>query len=249
MTTPATHPPESKDVPAAVAAPPPGGEPFAAPPAPGPHPLTRRRLWVPLAVLFALLNVPFAHLALRGAARTTATVPFHDDFERGTVELGDHYHATGGFWRIQEGWLYSPGVKNNPLWLQAKLPRDVAVEFDVRADDAAGDVKCEIFGNGRDHASGYILVFGGWNNTISALARLDEHGPDRKERRDRKVEKGRTYHFKVVRQGRKLDWFIDGELFLSWDDAAPLEGSGHDRFAFSTWATDVSFDNLDIHPL
>ena len=36
--------------------------------------------------------------------------------------------------------------------------------------------KCEIFGDGSDHASGYILVHGGWNNSISVIARLDEHG-------------------------------------------------------------------------
>jgi hypothetical protein len=67
-------------------------------------------------------------------------------------------------------------VKNNPLWLQAKLPRDVAVEFDVRSQSQEGDIKVEIFGDGSDHASGYILIHGGWNNSMSIIARLDEHG-------------------------------------------------------------------------
>jgi len=215
--------------------------------APGPHPLTRRAIWLPLLLLFLALNIPFFHLWLRGSASVTTTVPFHDDFAR--AELGDNYFATGGHWRIVDGWVYSPGVKNNPLWLRAKLPHDVAVEFDVKSDSLVGDVKCEIFGNGRDHASGYILVFGGWNNTISALARLDEHGTDRKERRDWKVERGRVYHWRVTRQGHEVAWFIDGHPFLTYDDPNPLEGSDHDRFGFGTWATDAYFRNLTVTPL
>ena len=214
------------------------------------HPLKQRRIWLPLAVLFVIINLPFLHLALRGRAATTVAVPFSDDFEREPMALGSAWKApTGGFWRIQEGWLYSPGVKNNPLWLQAALPRDVAVAFDVRADHASGDIKCEIFGDGRGHSTGYVLIFGGWSNTISTLARLDEHGSDRKERRDKKVEKGRTYHFRIERRGGHLEWFVDGESFLTYDDPAPLSGPGHDRFGFSSWATDVFFDNLSIQPL
>ena len=222
-------------------------ERFALPSAPGPHPLTRRKVWLPILILLVVLNIPFLHLALRGAARTSTTVPFSDNFER--AELGEHYFATGGHWRIINGELFSPGVKNNPLWLQAKLPRDVVVEFDARGEDTAGDIKAEIFGNGRDHSSGYVLVFGGWNNTISTLARLNEHGDDRKENRTKRVEKGKTYHFKIVRDGTKLTWFIDGEQFLEYDDPNPLTGSSHDRFGFGTWASDVYFDNLTIQPL
>jgi hypothetical protein len=67
-------------------------------------------------------------------------------------------------------------VKQNPLWLKAKLPANVAVEFDVRSQSPEGDIKAEIFGDGSDHASGYVLIHGGWNNSISVIARRDEHG-------------------------------------------------------------------------
>ncbi len=224
-------------------------EPFGQRPAPGRHPLLKPRVYGPLLGLLFVLNIPFLALWLRGPAPVTATVPFHDDFQRGTLDLGPNYFATGGFWRILDGWLYSPGVRNNPLWLKARLPHDVQVEFDARAQSPAGDIKCEIFGDGRDHESGYTLIFGGWHNTISVLARHDEHGLDRKERRDQHVVEGRTYHFKIVRKGSLLSWFIDGQPFLSWDDKKPLYGPENDRFAFGTWATDVYYDNLDIRPL
>lgn len=216
-------------------------------PIPGPHPLRTKRILVPLGILLFVLNIPFIHLALRGEATVTTTIPFTDDF--GRADLGGDYFSTGGHWRIVDGALLSPGVKNNPLWLQAKLPRDVVVEVTAKSLTDDGDIKLELFGNGRDHASGYVLVFGGWKNTISTIARLDEHGSDRVERRDRKVEKDRVYRFRVQREGGKLSWFIDGELFMEFDDAKPLSGPGHDRVALGTWRTDVVFDDLDVRPL
>jgi len=222
--------------------------PAAAGPAPAPrHPLLQRRVWLPLAVLLFVLNIPFFHLFLRGEPAATAKVPFSDDFER--AELGPHWWSSGGFWRVVGGRLYSPGVKNNPLWLRARLPDEAVVEFDVVSAGDGGDVKCEIFGDGRDHASGYILVFGGWNNAISTIARLDEHGADRRERRDRRVEKNHKYRFRVERKGGRLTWYVDDERFMEYDDPKPLRGKGHDRFGFSSWQTDLWFDNLTVRSL
>jgi len=192
------------------------------------------------------------HLLLRGEAKVTVAGPaFEDHFDRAAI--GPDYFATGMHWRIANGELWAPEAKNNPLWLRMRLPRDVALEFDARSEtatgDRPGDIKFEIFGDGRDHASGYVCIFGGWGNAISVIARLDEHGKDRKERRDRKVTAKRTYHMRVERRGGVLRWFIDGELFLEYDDPRPLAGKGHDRFGFSGWAADLFFDNLKISAL
>ena len=202
-----------------------------------------------LVAAVVVAQVPFIVYLLRGDAPATVEIGggLTDDFERD--EVGPNYFSTGGHWRIEKGVLHSPGSKNNPLWLKARLPDDVAVEFDVRSESAEGDIKCEIFGNGRDHASGYVVLFGGWGNSTSALARLDEHGRDRKESRGLKVVRGKTYHFRVQRKGTLLQWFADGNLMLEWDDPAPLRGSGHDRFGFSSWEADLYFDNLKITPL
>lgn len=160
-----------------------GAEPVKAatpqtPPAPSLS-LTRRG-WLILLGIVLIANLPVIHrFLIRGHQPTTATVPYADDFsDPGTVEK--NYWSTGGYWRVVN-WrgnpeLMAPGPKNNPLWLKAKLPRDVAVEFDVRSESPEGDIKCEIFGDGLNHASGYVLIHGGWNNSISIIARLDEHG-------------------------------------------------------------------------
>jgi hypothetical protein len=143
------------------------------------HPLRRPRILVPFLALLLLVHLPFLHAWLRGPAEVTAAVPFHDDFERAT--LGDAYWSNGGHWRIVRGQVYSPGVGNNPLWLKARLPRDVRIEFDVRSEGADGDVKWEAFGDGRNHASGYVFIFGGWHNRECRIAKLDEHAPTEAE--------------------------------------------------------------------
>jgi len=140
-----------------------------------PEGLTRRG-WLILGAVIVLANFPVVHHALfRSEPEATVSLPYSDDFSRReTVE--NNYWNTGGHWRTINGELFSPGVRNNPLWLKAKLPNDVAVEFDVRSMSPEGDIKAEIFGNGTDHASGYVLIHGGWGNSISVIARLDEHG-------------------------------------------------------------------------
>lgn len=267
--------PKPKDKPAesSDAAPPTSAEASAGwqPP---PAPASASRWVIGAAVL--LVNLPLLHFfLLRPAPAATASLPFQDDYSQ-PATVAQRYWSSGGLWRTVDGWLLSPGVKNNPLWLRASLPQDVAVEFDVRSMSPEGDIKVEIFGDGSDHATGYVLIHGGWNNSLSIIARLDEHGPAlgvlqaeaakrggdlvssgvysantrvRVEANPYKVEIGRTYHWRIERRGRLLSWFIDGQPFMSFDDPLPLAGKGHDRFGFSSWEAQLFFDNLSVTPL
>ena len=98
-------------------------------------------------------------------------------------------------------------------------------------------------------STGYMLIFGGWNNSLSVICRQNEHDDGRKaERRDIRVEPGRKYHFTITRRGGAIDWAIDGRPFLSWTDPEPLAGSGHEYMAFNNWESNVTFDNLTIRP-
>jgi len=152
-----------------------------------------RKAWMAIGAFLVLINMPVIHrFLIRGRQPAPVAIPYSDDFSNEKT-IGQNYWTTGGLWRTRNGELYSPGVKNNPLWLQAKLPRDVAVEFDVRSESPEGDIKVEIFGDGLDHASGYVLIHGGWNNSISIIARMDEHGAslDSLQARAQKVAKER----------------------------------------------------------
>ena len=242
-----------------------------------------RRGWGILVGVVLLANLPVLHYwLLRSRPEAPVSLPYQDDFSS-KERLEANYWTTGGLWRLMNGELFSPGVKNNPLWLKAKLPQNVAVEFDVRSMSPEGDIKCEIFGDGTNHASGYILIHGGWNNSISIIARLDEHGKPmswleqearrvaaeqhlpaanlvdtgvfqrntrmRVEARPYPVEIGKMYHWHIERRGGLIQWSIDGQPFMSFDDPFPLVGPDHDRFGFSSWESDLYFDNLRITPL
>jgi hypothetical protein len=131
--------------------------------------------WAIVGAVVLIVNLPLIHYALRSAPEAGVALPYEDRFDSPST-VKEHYFTTGGFWRVVNGELFSPGVRNNPLWLKAKLPQNVRVEFDVRSASPEGDIRVEIFGNGVDHLSGYELVHGGWNNSLSVIARLDENG-------------------------------------------------------------------------
>ncbi|MEZ4272208.1 MAG: hypothetical protein R3C68_12495 [Myxococcota bacterium] len=209
------------------------------------------------------------------SADKPVSLPFQSAFDEAT--LGSPWESRGGGWRVVEGRLFNDGARNVPLWLNAELPDDVRVTFTAQSMSPAVDIKFEIFGDGRRHQSGYVVILSGWNNTKSIIARLDEHGPERdapttehlrsevqrdalgalrryRERREivARAHHGlpkHTYHLRFERQGHELRLFVDERLHLSYFDPAPLGGAGHNRFAFSNWASKVYFDDLKIESL
>lgn len=181
---------------------------------------------------------------------------YRDDFER--AQLGTAWRTTGGPWEIRNGKLHVRGARNKPLWLRRVLPRSVRIEVDVQSDSEDGDIKLEVFGDGVSRAeqasytaTSYVLIHGGWSNTISIIARMNEHGNDRRENRGSPVERGRRYRWVIERRpgSNALTWSLDGRPFLRMEDPDPLEGTGHDHFAFNNWETELWFDNLVVTPL
>lgn len=179
---------------------------------------------------------------------------FEDNFERSTV--GDNWLDTGGGYKIVDGALLAKGAKNKPLWLKKKLPRNARVEFSARSESDAVDIKAEIFGDGKSRAekasytaTSYVVILGGWNNTRSIIARMNEHGKDRVVREAPRGVPGKTYHFAVVRIENDLKWYLNAELFLQMNDTNALAGAGHEHFAFNNWTSEVYFDNLRIFEL
>jgi hypothetical protein len=219
-----------------------------------------RRYTGPIVVLVSLITLAVvALLTFRTQpASKQGTLVFSDDFNR--TALGSQYLPAApdrghkaGTWRIEDGRLKAENIHNAVLWLQEALPEQVRVEFTSRAESATGDVKCEIFGDGKTHQSGYILIFGGWHNTVNAIARQDEHGEDRKQdsrcgqgRQRRCVEPKVDYQWAVERTDDTVRWYLDGQLFLTFPDAHPIRGR---FFGFSNWEAPVTFDDLRIYDL
>lgn len=180
----------------------------------------------------------------KGPAASDVKLPFTDDFSR--AELGPNWKITGGRWEIKNGYVYTTGANNQPLFLNVDLPDDVVVEVDVMSETPIVDGKIELMTDGLRHQSGYVFILGGWSNTISCIARLDEHGADRKERKPTGVSGNRAYRWRIEKRGGELKWYLDGKPYMSFSDPAPLHGPGHNRLAFSNWQNQLRYDNLKV---
>jgi hypothetical protein len=183
------------------------------------HPLRNPRLALPLLGLLLLVNLPFLHALLRGSPEVTAAVPFKDDYDRAT--LGNDYWSNGGHYRIADGQLYAPGAGNNPLWLKARVPADARIEFDVRGEAATGDIKWEAWGDGRNHSTGYIFLFGAWQNRESRIAKLDEHALTEQEMKAQLANVLRPYP--RVLSGADALWAALRRPFAEWSARRGLE--------------------------
>ena len=199
-------------------------------------------------------------VVLAAACKTPDPPPitdrWSDDFERD--DIGGDYLRTADVYDIEDGWLHVENAYNRPMWLRKKLPQNATIEFTVRSESPAGDIKVEAWGDGKSYdpdkgsyaATGYVFVFGGWNNSKSIIARMDEHGDDVASRTRPQVEKGKQYRFRIVRQGQRIDWFIDDMTtpFLSLEDPKPLTGPDHSYFGFNDWEASLWFDDLVVAP-
>jgi hypothetical protein len=182
--------------------------------------------------------------------------------------LGPDWHQAGtSVWHIENGHLCGQGAKNHGVWLRRVLPINARIEFDATSDSVDGDVKIEVWGDGQSaatslsytNATSYLAILGGWKNTYHVLARINEHGTDRKEikidpssddPREKPVTRGQRYHFRIERaDGKTVHWSVDGVEYLSYADSQPLAGIGHDHFGFNDWDVKVCFDNVKITPL
>jgi hypothetical protein len=173
-------------------------------------------------------------------------------FKPAEADLGYRDKSDRGKWEIKDGKLWGEKIYNSALWLQnAILPKDqnIRIEFSSIAYSKEGDTKCEVFGDGINHQSGYIIIAGGWNNRVMAIARQDEHGEDRKD--DKRCPQGcleanREYQWVVERINGTIYWYLNGKLKLKYIDHFPVQGH---YFAFNNWSAKVSFDQLKIYEI
>ncbi len=170
-------------------------------------------------------------------------------------------------WRIENGKLCGQNAKNHGIWLKRTLPVNARIEYDAITYSEEGDLKSEIWGDGVSaatstsytNATSYLAIYGGWKNKFHVLARINEHGDDRKEikvdptsddPRQKAVVKGQQYHVKVERtDGKTVKFYVDDLEYLTFADGAPLTGAGHDHFGFNEWQVKVCYDNVKITPL
>lgn len=204
-----------------------------------------------LLAALACTEVPRTYSTTTAGAR----VIFQDDFNR--AMLGADWLTTGAGVTLEQGALRLAKLHNHPIWLRQELPDDIRVEFDAWAETDEGDIKVELAGDGKSYAktasytaTGYVVILGGWDNSLHLIARQDEHGEDRVAiPAEPKVEAERRYHVAITRRQGELRVELDGELIAELVDDAPLLGPGQRNFAFNNWEAPTRFDNLVIYAL
>jgi hypothetical protein len=201
--------------------------------------------------LVACEEVPRTYSTASDGAR----VIFQDDFDRGVI--GNDWLITGTGVTVERGALHLAGLQNHPVWLRTELPDDVRIEFDAWAETDEGDIKAEFAGDGYSFAktasytaTGYVVILGGWDNSLNLIARQNEHGNDRVAvPAEPKIEPDRRYRVAITRRGNEIRLEVDGELIAEMVDASPLLGPGQRSFAFNNWEAPTRFDNLVIYAL
>ncbi len=195
------------------------------------------------------------------ARLTGGTLFFSDDFERDM--LGPEWNASASTWKLVDGTIVNHHADNAGFWLLKELPEgDIRIEFDVRSDSYStrkngktaevfpGDLKCEAFNTKPKHQTGYVFIYGGWNNQINRIARLEEHGDGEGARVEdgvsQKVVAGQTYRMKVIRVGNTVAWYADTTYLAHMTDEDFISGR---YFGFNNWRSHLTFDNVEVFAL
>lgn len=206
----------------------------------------------------------------RGAGLTGGKLIFSDDFST----LRPDWKQSGANWTIVNGELHCPRDFNKGIWLQTRLPRKVRIEFTVRSETPPkdlgcnrdrsgaggkkvmfqGDIKFELFNVQPRNETGYVFIYGGYQNTIMRIVRGKEHNNPHlvslssREYEKRKLVPGKRYRMKIVRTDSAVRWYIGGEskAVLSYLDNQPIRGS---YLGFNNWCAHLFFDELKIYEL
>ncbi|MBT3375714.1 MAG: hypothetical protein HN742_30305 [Lentisphaerae bacterium] len=156
-------------------------------------------------------------------------------------EAPTDWRVAGGVWEVtnrwecDDRWSFFSGCSEAlaAVWNKQCFAGDLVVEFyagiKMNSDrgDAyqyASDINVTICGDGQDLTSGYSFLFGGWDDTATAIVRQDKVMA-----RTGKVviprEKGIHRHWfyvRVTKRGGELSFSVDGRLVHTYTDPEPL---------------------------
>jgi hypothetical protein len=152
------------------------------------------------------------------------------------------WYTSGGTWDMTSRWDCSPGwswyggwsERVAAIWNKHSFSGDFTADiFAACKRDQGGyqhprDINITIAGDGRDLASGYSFVFGGWNNTATRLMRGTQVVAESTKYLLPKDYQNQAHHkwfnLRVERVGSLLSFFVDGELALQYRDPKPITG-------------------------
>jgi hypothetical protein len=155
---------------------------------------------------------------------------FEDSFER--TEVGPAW--SGPKLSIVDGRLYIPATGGVAAKINRPFAADVRVEFTAEADpklppcDLSVGLAC-----GPYVGYSYLVGFGVRNNTANHIIGASRRAVDLKP--PFTIEHGKKYRIAAVKDGRRLELWVDGRKLLETEDDDPAGGPGMEHVQLITW--------------
>ena len=159
-------------------------------------------------------------------------------------------------WQCDPRWSFFSGVPDGKslaaIWNKLAFDGDVSVEFAVGPKMEASssnysytrDYNVTICADGKDLTTGYSFIFGGWDNSLTAItrgktivARSSDVIPVKES-----IHR-RWFYIKVEKVGNTLNFYRDGARVLTYTDPQPLTGN---RVALWTWGHGIMVARVRI---
>lgn len=138
-------------------------------------------------------------------------------FSSGTLK------TAGGKWECEDGYLVCK--EGGYLFFNKKLPECQKIEIEITTD-APGDLSPVLHTDGEKFISGYLLQFGGCNNTVNKSRRLGK--PVAYDDKNM-VVMGKLHKVVAEFDGEYLHLFVDGKKITEYREVLdPLVGNGHE---------------------
>ena len=174
---------------------------------------------------------------------------FSDDFNRdtlnaeGTDPAPPDWRVINGKWRIENGTLRGESAAD--IVLLRPLPGDQRIEFDAVAQPYNDCDLTGILGTSErgGYPDGYFFGFGSENNHTSKLLKKNLQLT---RRDDARFVPGKRHHVICQREGNVLTHIVDGKVILTYEDAQPLTGPGHDRVGLYIYGAG-NIDNIRVY--
>ncbi|MBD3239061.1 MAG: tetratricopeptide repeat protein, partial [Chitinivibrionales bacterium] len=193
---------------------------------------------------------------------------FEEDFSYAhTRELATNWHAVrsadwwnmtpepfsdSGGWRIEDSSLHGYNIEGfHNITYRHKLRGDIRVEWEVTP--LRLNINLNSFIAGEHRFGGYTFHIGSFGSphTFVLTRGSSDHMVDHLEYEDG-IELGRTYRFRMEKEGKHVRLFMDGRKLFDYKDPEPYAGTGHQTFGFeNNMGNHVRIDNVVVyhHPL
>jgi len=169
--------------------------------------------------------------------------------------IGAGVWAVTNRWQCDPRWSFFAGWRDDGptvLWHKREFHGDITLEFaaGIKMDytktvgyQFASDLNATICADGRDVASGYSFVFGGWGNKKTAIVRQGQVVAEASKPLIDGYIHRRWWYFKIEKRGPKLRYWVDNVLVHEYTDPKPLTGN---RIAIWTYKHGIVLSRFRI---